>query len=197
MNTRQKCPDYPGSNIYPIKEDIEAMVNTAWVLSIRCLWPSTRFSVKDCSDANKFIRGFIINETDPYKAYMEYCQRVLLAERQLIYDPCYKINPVPVEWFNSSNRNGFIQSLEWFQKLKQIRIKRPLYKQAMKTFCEAILDIVEVPTIDNFNYWLTWFKEKDAPVYLIHFILFTIYYQKNYLPFSYLNSYCLLFIIYK
>jgi hypothetical protein len=160
MTIKQYKPADPGYTILPIKENINAMVNAAWVLSITCLWPFTCFSEKEMEEGKKHIRRFMINEADPYKAYMEYCQRILLLTKQRIHGPCHVIPQD--DFFHPLNKNGFTQTEGLFKQLQHDRTKFRLYRQELKALSEAILDIAEEPDLENFHYWVSWFLSHFA-----------------------------------
>ena len=162
MNTKQIRLAYTDPPVYPIKENITIMVNTAWLLAITCLWPCSVFTAKEQRDTKKYIRRFINNVANSYLAYQELCQRILFAHQISMHSGQYSVSEFPTHWFKSSNKNGFAATSAWFQQLQQKRKKHPLLLHTITAFCEAILDMAEEPGSTNFNYWMLWFSRQTA-----------------------------------
>lgn len=173
MHTKQFLPEHDGAPIYPVRENINALVHTAWILAIICLWPNQNLSNQESAEGKLQLRRLILNTHNPYLAYLECCQRILLCRKRLSADPCYGISSGPADWFNPDNPNGYRQSEAWFQAMQQQRIKKPLYRHSMKAFCEAILDMTEEPDTGNFQYWINWFIRHTAYDELLCFQVWT------------------------
>lgn len=148
------------SVIYPAQENITGMTQAAWALSIIIFWPVSVFSEEEIKKTKKHIRQFLINAADPYKAYLEYCQRILLMRQYLLDNDGATIPELPSHWLQA--RHGFPISAIWFKTLQRVRTALPLYKHDMKALAEAVLEMTEDPTASNFNYWISWFKARNA-----------------------------------
>lgn len=174
MNKQTYIPAQPGTNIYPIKDNVDGMADTAWILAMISLWPTSTYSAIEIFETKKCIRRFLVSVIDPYIAYKEFCQRILLTRKYQLDNPAQAISEIPTIWFHS-NKNGFLLSSVWFNSLQQIRSKLPLHKLEMKALAEAILEMAEENSPNNFHYWITWFKERNAPDELMLFSMFTAY----------------------
>ena len=136
-------------------------MNCNWELAKATLWPGKAFPKAEEKETKKIIKSYLINETDPYKAYLELCQRILLVFKRVTRRGPV-IRETPSEYFNPGNGSGFALSAPWFAAIQQNRGSDPLHEHAIKAFCEAILDMTEDPCEEIFCFWLNWFRNREA-----------------------------------
>lgn len=136
------------------------MVKAAWNITYTSLWNTWTLSAYELNGSKNFIRNFIVNSSDTFKGYQEYCQRVLLAREYIIKNPD-KYVPVPSKWFHTNNCNGFAGTSRWFLNTQDIRKSLPLYRSQFKALPEAVLEMLEEPSARNFHYWRDWFISRD------------------------------------
>jgi hypothetical protein len=139
---------------------LDKLVATAWTFSYSVLWNGETFSIKETHTAKRIIRYHISNSDNLYDAYLEFCQRVLLAWEYVNKEPDRFI-PRPALWLCPDNRFGYMGTESWFEYLKLIRRSLPLYRHQFKALPEAIMEMQDEPTAANFHYWRTWFLERS------------------------------------
>jgi len=136
--------------------NIDTLTDAAWNIAYTSLWNTEIFSKEEIKFARSWIKNFIMNTPDPYNAYLEFCQRVLMARRVAI-DNQYTYIPAPTWYFSTGNAKGFAGTGPWFEKLMYYRKSFPLYRHQWKVLPEAILSMYEDNSASNFHYWRTWF----------------------------------------
>ena len=154
-------------NEHLTNKSIDMMIKAAWNITYTSFWNTWTLSSQEIRSSKSFIRNFICNAPEAYPAYLEYCQRVLLAREYIIKNPD-KYVPIPSIWFCTKNVNGFAGTARWFRNTQDIRRALPLYRNQFKALPEAILEMIEEPTARNFHYWREWFiiRNKQATVNL-------------------------------
>lgn len=141
---------------------IEPFVNAAWNFAYSSLWNSTQFSTKEIQTAKDKIEEYFLLAKNPRKAFLSFCQRVLLA-RQYVSGAKGRYMPLPSMWFDKNNEFGFAGTKAWYAEIKNVRTSLPNYKEDIRALAEAILEYSEEPTAQNFAYWRRYFIEKGAP----------------------------------
>ena len=156
----------------------ELMIKAAWNLTYTSFWNTWTLSSNEMRLTKKFIRKFITNAQVKYEAYVEYCERVLLAREYLINNP-EKYVPIPSKWFDTNNMNGFIGTGRWFENMRNMRRSLPLYRNHFRALPEAILEMLEEPSGRIFHYWRNWFveREKHASVNLFLSVVANFHFQ--------------------
>lgn len=167
MNNNLKIqPTDNGHIIYPLHENNAALIHTAALLTISSLWPMDAFSDTALHNIAGRISPLLAQTPDPYHSFLQYCRSVLLLREQLAAEDGLPCTLLPCEWTPSlpgpGNCPGNPEDM-------------PLHWPALKALPEAALAMTEGPAGENFSYWLTWFKERNAPGTLQQFILFTAY----------------------
>lgn len=160
MNTNTEQTGY--DDVIPDKKNIPLMADTAWILLAVSLGPSTIYDKPTEKMAKAFIRAFMSADKDPYKAYAEFCQRILMARRFIDQNPDYDFNSTIPHWLDPRNHHGFAGTAGWFEKLAEKRKADPIYLLELKAFPEALLELSEEPASANFHYWADWFLERGA-----------------------------------
>lgn len=144
------------------QSDLKHLVNTAWNFAYSSLWNNVQFSSKEIREAKEKISEYFELAKLPRKAFLSFCQRVLLA-RQYVNSAKGRYLPLPSTWFNKENGYGFAGTKEWYWEIKNIRTSLPSYKEELKALAEAVLEYSEEPTNNNFHYWRNYFIEKGTP----------------------------------
>jgi hypothetical protein len=141
---------------------VENLVNTAWNFAYSSLWNGTQFSQKEIRYAKEKIEEYFTLAENPRKAFLSFCQRVLLA-RQYVSTARGRYLPLPSVWFDKNNEYGFVGTKDWYTEIKRVRLSLPAYKEEIKALAEAVLEYSEEPTLQNFTYWRSYFIEKGTP----------------------------------
>jgi hypothetical protein len=149
----------------------EALVTTAWQFAHSLLWNHQSFSLTEQREAKYFIKQFLFAGGKPRKAFLNFCQRIILT-RQNITSFNTDYLALPSMWFDDENVEGFASSREWLQAVKTLRHSLPGYRIEIKALAEAVLEFSEEPTEKNFHYWRFYFIERNQPI-LLH--LFGVY----------------------
>jgi hypothetical protein len=136
------------------------LAEAAWSLAYSSLWNTSLFSERETEAATNFINHYIYTAPDPYKGYIILCERVLLARMYVARNGSRYI-PLPSTWFNVTNVKGFAGTDKWYQNLLLVRSSLPVYKIELKAFAEAILEMAEEPSVNNFSYWRNYFIERN------------------------------------
>lgn len=143
-------------------QPVEHLVDAAWNFAYSSLWNSTQFSPKEIQRTKEKIEEFFILAKNPHKAFLSFCQRVLLA-RQYVTNAKGRYLPLPSVWFDRNNEWGFVGTAKWFYEIRRTRDSLPSYKEELKALAEAVLEYSETPTAQNFTYWRNYFIEKGTP----------------------------------
>jgi hypothetical protein len=159
------------------KKEIKRLTAISWQIIYTALWNTHNFSQQEIETAKDFITAFLEQGTNHKKNYAEIVQRALLAKQYINSHPGTYI-PLPSQWFNMDNKNGFTGTLKWFNALQKTRQSLPVYKQPLKAFPEAILETVQSGTAKDFHYWRSYFAQSNAQN-LLNLFLSTIANQAN------------------
>jgi hypothetical protein len=138
------------------------LVDSAWNFAYSALWNASIFSTKEISLAKENIQQYFILAKNKRKAFVSFCERILLA-RYYVNGAKGRYIPLPSLWFDRDNLNGFVGTKEWLIEIKNIRSLLPGYKQETKALAEAVLEFSEEPTIQNFQYWRRYFIDRETP----------------------------------
>lgn len=144
------------------QSQVNHLVDTAWNFAYSCLWNNMQFSSREVQVSKEKIREYFELAKLPRKAFLTFCQRILLA-RHYINSVKGRYLPLPSQWFDKENELGFAGTKEWYWEIKSIRTSLPSYKEELKALAEAVLEYSEEPTSKNFNYWRSYFIEKGTP----------------------------------
>jgi hypothetical protein len=152
-----------GDNGLPIStETIYNLSETCWVLTYTALWNTSIFSETETEKAREFIFHYLITSDNAYKAYINLSQRVLLA-RNYINNGMNRFIPLPSQWFDIKNEKGFLGTQKWYDQMQSIRSSLPVYKIELKALAEAVLEMNEDGSLNNYRYWKHYFIEKNCP----------------------------------
>jgi hypothetical protein len=149
-------------------QQVKELTHVAWQISYSALWNGKEFSVAEMAAAKERIQSFIQNGS-PLKTFSEYVQRVLLARQYIItHEGTYA--PRPGHWLNPQNTKGFAGTQRWFTAVQEARAAEPAFKQYIKAFPEAVLEVLQSNKAADFHYWRSWFAERGAQATLNLFL---------------------------
>lgn len=142
--------------------NLDGLTDTAWTFVHSALWNCTQFTTKEINAAKGKIAEYLRLSKQPRKAFLSFCQRVLLARYYLnITDG--RFLPLPSAWLDRSNEKGFASTKGVYDEVRAIRESLPGYKAEIKALAEAVLEFSEEPTEQNFLYWRNYFTERQTP----------------------------------
>jgi hypothetical protein len=142
--------------------EVQQLVDSAWNFAYNSLWSMTIFSTKEIDAAKARIHEYLTLAKSPRKAFLSFCQRVLLA-RHYISQVKGRYIPLPSVWLDKDNQTGFAGTKNWFSEIKAVRESLPNYKQEIKALAEAVLEFSDEPSVQNYQYWRQYFIEKGTP----------------------------------
>lgn len=141
---------------------ITKLVKTAWNFAYSSLWNCTQFSSKEINVSKEKIEEYLLLARNPEKAFLVFCQRVLLA-RQYVNKNAARFVPLPSLWLDRNYEYGFAGTKTWYDEIKAVRDSLPAYKAELKALAEAALEFSEQPTTQNYQYWRQYFIDKQMP----------------------------------
>jgi len=147
-------------------------VNTAWNFAYSALWNTVKFSTKEIELAKQKIAAHLRSE-NPDKALLAFCQRVLLARDYVTKNPGRYI-PLPSVWLDDKNKLGFSGTQRWYDQISDIRKSLPAYKTGIRALAEAVLEVSKDPSRGNYEYWRSYFIERNTPGLLNLFQITTV-----------------------
>jgi hypothetical protein len=163
-------PDF--SVIIGNQNEISKLVDTAWLFAYSTLWNNHEFSSLEKSEAKYYIKEWITGTKKPLKAFTNFCQRIILA-RQNIKSLNTDFLTLPSLWLDKENPDGYACTKDLLDEIKVLRHSLPSFQIEIKALAEAVLEFSEDPTKENFVYWRNYFIEKDEPVLLNIYTVFT------------------------
>ncbi|MBL7748766.1 MAG: hypothetical protein JNM19_15115 [Chitinophagaceae bacterium] len=145
----------------PANNEMVHLVNTAWLFACAALWNHLQFSAKETANAKQKIEALLSKE-DKEKAFLNFCQRVLLARQYVTKTPGRYI-PLPSVWLDDNNKLGFTGTENWYNKINSVRQSLPAYKEEIRAMAEAILELSKEPSSKNYQYWRSYFIDHRSP----------------------------------
>lgn len=139
---------------------LHQLTSLSWHIAFTALWNGEQFSSVEIERAQELIKEYLKQQPGPRKAYIELAQRVLLARQYILTHPG-AFAPIPSQWFSPANKNGFAGTQRWLASLEETRKARPLYRQALKAFPEAIWETTQSANAKDFHYWRSYFAQNN------------------------------------
>lgn len=165
---------HPFFNLYAIAggqaDSSTTPTDTAWLFAYSSLWNNLSFSETEKSQTKSLIAGWLKGK-NPRKAFVHFCQQIILA-RLHIQSLQHQYLALPSIWFDPETTEGYATIKDWLDEIRAIRSSVPDFKIEIKALAEAVLELSEEPTTENFLYWRQYFIEKEEPVLLNLFTVF-------------------------
>ena len=149
------------SNNQASANELKHLVDTAWCFTSSALWNNSEFSSREIQQAKNSIES-LLSTGNRKKAFIDFCQRVLLARHYIIKHPG-KYIPLPSAWLDKENKFGFFGTKAWMDRVNNMRQSLPAYKQEIKAMAEAVLELSQEPSAGNYNYWRSYFIDHRSP----------------------------------
>lgn len=159
MNTRT-IPLMPAAKLRGKTEIIE-YCRGAWSFANTVLWPEQHFDTQELERAKVCIQNYFDDATDMKKAFLSFCQRIILTHRYITAQPG-RFVPNPSIWFNGNYPQGFVGTLAWLNNIEKKREEIPGYLQHILTAAEQYVEYVEHPTTKAFNTCRTKLLQQNA-----------------------------------
>jgi hypothetical protein len=139
--------------------NMNLMVHASWNFVYTALWGHCLFSSLEKDKARSAIRQYLLQSADPEQAYYSFCQRVLLA-REYVSQGSHRFIPLPSQWLDINNPNGFAGTEAWLDQMLDKRSSLPLYRREWKALAEAVLEMAADDSEKTFWYWKIYFLER-------------------------------------
>lgn len=153
LQVQKSCAEY--------LQEINLFVNSAWQVAYTAFWNTEQLALPEIEIAKEFISNLLHQGDSHIDQYREFVQRVLLARMSIRSHPGRYIPP-PSQWFSEQHSKGFTGTAKRYQALQQARAVNPLYRQALKSFPEAIIQTIRSGEAADFHYWRSYFIEYHA-----------------------------------
>ncbi|MDB5202903.1 MAG: hypothetical protein JWQ27_2312 [Ferruginibacter sp.] len=133
--------------IFSKRENIPALTEVAFLLSMACLWPGSSLPSKETLHFRRLIRGYFLQAAQPFEAYLRFCQQVLNYQRRLNAAMDDEIRLPAREWIKMVDS-------EWLGR----DCKRSTNNESM-ALGYALLDMIEEGACVA-AYWEQWFEDR-------------------------------------
>ncbi len=148
--TKGKVIDfYTGREI--TKPVINKFSESAFQFAKSILWFNKEIDAEEemvCKDSIKIY--FLKNNHRKMEAFIEFCERVVLA-KWYVQAYTHRYIPTPAVWFNMNYKKGFVGTELWLDILEAKRKANPLHHVGLKMFAISYLEYVLHPTKDSYN----------------------------------------------
>ena len=146
-------------NIFTRKENIRTLTEAAGLLSMISLWPNADLPAKEMITLKEAIRRFLLSAEDPYKQYIAFCERMLMNLQPPSRQPGKKLRPMPSVWLQDNNDLLCDAPNDpWLPE----NTRHLFQRRKNRALAEAVLEMLEAPSEDIFNYWINWFRIRKA-----------------------------------
>lgn len=132
------------------KTTIENYCEGAWSFASTILWPEQNFQKEEIQLALQYIRYYFELARDKKKAFVAFCERVVLTNRYVSAQP-NRFLPNPSVWFNFHYAHGFAGTRNWLEQIQAKRTDIPGYLQHITTVAEYYLQYIQRPSAKIFN----------------------------------------------
>ncbi|MFI5195720.1 MAG: hypothetical protein ACHQD8_01400 [Chitinophagales bacterium] len=149
MSTKT-IPFIPNENGKTIKTTIESYCEGAWSFANTVLWPEQSFPKDELQLALQYIRHYFELARDKKKAFVAFCERIILTKRYITAQPG-RFLPAPSVWFNYYYAHGFTGTKSWLEQIQAKRKDIPGYLQHISTVAEYYLLYIQRPSAKTFN----------------------------------------------
>lgn len=140
--------------------DVDQLTELSWQLLSTMLYFSFLFSQHEIMKTKILIKRFLLCADDTYQGYVEFSQRIMLAREKMMKSKKPVLCSIPSIWMHPAFPDGFEATGRVYESLMSIRRSFPLCRIELRAVAEALLELSECPTHDNFRYWQRWFQER-------------------------------------
>ena len=156
--------------LYSTEANIDHLTALSWQVLQSMLYFSFVFSYREVLQTKCIIKRLLVAAEDPYKGYLDFCQRVMLAREKMLAGRKPTLCCIPSIWMNETFEPGFNSTETAYIALASMRMSYLTYRVELRTVSEALLELSEYPAPDNFRYWKQWFSERGfiQEIYLLN-----------------------------
>lgn len=127
-------------NMYFLKD-------AAWHFAHAVLWGQHQFSEEEITAAKACILDYFRETTHTKKAFVAFCERVILTEKYLSADKSRYV-PNPSVWLNKNYQHGFAGTKSWYQGIEAKRVEVPGYLKHLTLAATYFLSYVRKPSAE-------------------------------------------------
>ena len=109
-----------------LKEDLQTPAAAGWSIAKASLFYFHNYNEKDMNKIKGPIIRFLSLAHDPYLAYLEFGQRIILAHEYMNRYRGGRLCTNAIEWFRPGNRQGFAKTKSMYKLLMKKRKEQPL-----------------------------------------------------------------------
>ena len=170
MNTKQQRIEYHHRSGFEAKENLDILAGAGFAFACVTVFRTHPFDEATAIQIGRTIASLFRNCNNPYDAYIEFCQRLLLAldEQPLLFRKM-QLSKGALLWLRLHDE-GYALTESMYQQLLEKRKRNALFKLKWKALAEAVLEITEEQSQERFEYWITWFRKRHASHELFLFI---------------------------
>lgn len=152
------------------------LCNGAWSFAHTVLWKDQQFSNEELFKAKQSIRDYFELAPDYKKAFIAFCERVILTSRYISADPNRYV-PSPSVWFNRNYEHGFAGTRSWLKRVNEKRQQVSGYLKHLTTLAQHYYQYLQRPCEKSFNECREKLIEQNAFSLLQHFYNTIIHYN--------------------
>ena len=119
--------------------------DSCWLLLYTALWQHDALPAAEIAYAKQAIHKEFISQETVKQAFLQFCERVLIANRLLQVDPSHWID-VPSIWLHPEYEEGFSGTLGVYNKVVEKRQRTPDYQEGIAAFTEAYWQYLTHPS---------------------------------------------------
>ena len=155
---------------------LRTLTNGAWSFAHSILWKEQQFSNEELFYAKRLIRNYFDMANDHKKAFIAFCERVILTSRYISSKNDWVL-PVPSIWLNRNYEYGFAGTKNWLEKVNAKRKEVPGYLKHINTLAKYFYCYIKKPSEHTFNDCRDRLVEQNAYSLLQHFYNTVIHYN--------------------
>ena len=133
---------------------LSALAASAWTITHAFVFSRLQFTGMEKQKAIAEIYQYILEGSNPEKGYRTYLERIVLYT-------CYAEEPMsnllPSLWLSPAAKTGFAKTASSIQQIEMMRESIPAYRVETKALAEALQEMSEHPSPQNFIYWKDYF----------------------------------------
>lgn len=132
------------------KTDNIHLRDSAWIFAHTILWPDQKFHYEETERAKCFILAYFRDAYDVRRAFTNFCERIILAQKITLVQPDGYI-PNPTVWFNKQYEKGFADTKVWLDQVHNKRLELPNYLKHISVMANHYYKYCQRPSSKTFH----------------------------------------------
>jgi hypothetical protein len=154
----------------------EQLTIAAWNFAHSLLWDKQPFGDTETEYAKRQITAYFRVTDEKKKAFIAFCERVILAQKYHSANPA-QATPSPAVWFNPLNSQGFPATKNWCQQVQEKRAAEPAYLRHIAVMSLYYYRYTVCPSAEIFNRCTKKLQKLKAPLMLQQFYNTIVHYD--------------------